>query len=109
MISKELLSEIENVGVNVFEVEHIGNNILYEWILPENNKVQKDKINVYELAHKCKEYVRIHSKFDIGSMIGEAWIFESDILYKEFTAPTEVEAIFKACEWVYNEIKQKNK
>ena len=110
--SKELLSEV--CGENVKDVE-----------LWENNSIRyfapKDYIlNIYELAHKCKEWA-----FDKGYII-EAGVHptikkdrsDRDYFYKITTdrgqilvskfdeiIKTEPEAIFKACELVLEKTK----
>ena len=114
MISKELLSEVLGVEVNIFDVDK-KNDLVFEY---KNDgtygdtdiKINKDfigtYINIYELAHKCKEWANsIGYKMESGtncligysastcrSMTDDGWtVFQSD---------TEPEAIFKACEWI---------
>lgn len=140
MISKELLSEV--LGYRVANFSHngltngeIGKNFMLH-INPKQREdrpsscvIAKESINIYELAHKCKEWA--HKKeyyvnsgqmdrhsgknsnkwfatiFNPYGKIGEE---RSGSLYgREMTrtifADTEVEAILKACEWVLKDIK----
>lgn len=69
-------------------------------------------INIYELAHKCKEWA-FKNEFDIRSYIGiyqnsNIW-FGGALLtslnfdkpnYRGFMDFTEPEVIFKACQWI---------
>ena len=73
------------------------------------------KINIYELAHKCKEWAfskgyEVNCQRTLGY---ENWVVEvvSEEEYVEFIkddVPTEPEAIFAACEWVLENQKEKN-
>lgn len=125
-ISKELLSKVENVGVEVYDIEHFGNNILYKWVMhyvdacnKTQSVVQKDKVNIYELQHKCKEWARDCGYVLSSSMypktfgesktnyavclVNEGYISESEIGCDfEAKATTEPEAVFKACQWIYD-------
>lgn len=69
-------------------------------------------INIYELAHKCKEwalskgyYLHSHIKED-----NECWciVKSLDNITRQFSCEmdTESEAIIKACEWILKEIKK---
>jgi len=102
MISKELLSEVLDEKVNEEETDMEGKILLRHL----NNKIwwhndeQVKSINIYELAHKCKEWVRdkeymmtIYLHLDCIAVK----LSERDIA---FVADSEPEAIFKACEWI---------
>ena len=101
MISEKLLSEA--ISIEVDEIIKTEGNFIYFCIgLPLSQK-----INIYELAHKCKEWAfkqgypfnilyrhnywdRCEPKYDID-------------LYnhrKSFCDDIECIAIFKACEWI---------
>ena len=121
MISKELLSEIFMYKVtqihNIDAENNIhfngGNEARYPYFL-----IKPITINIHELAHKCKEW-----SFDNGyslesakkAVLGEenkmtsTWICcgftPTYEVLPNFTANTEPEAIFKACEWVLKESK----
>lgn len=60
-------------------------------------------INIYELAHKCKEWAN-NKEFHLWSMQNECQLetFKSshNLDIEHFMADTEPEAIFKACEWI---------
>ena len=127
MISKELLQQL--VGLIVKEVvstgiNRIDNNIYYNI---EGIDILQSK-NIYELAYLCREWARnndyevsackpivqddegkavinywykayIH-KFELGVYYGPDQISEFDV-----NCSSEPEAIFRACEWILNKIK----
>jgi hypothetical protein len=108
MISKELLSEVLNL--NITYIERCNNSIIYKISVYD----REEEVNIYELAHKCKEWAKT-KKMYINSIYNE---FYWDRIEKEYFADipnknksfyenTEVEAIFKACEWILKEIKDK--
>ena len=64
-----------------------------------------DTINIYELAHKCKEWALKHhykviSKPDNVPGLWEAYVNLSLTSKHGEVADTEPEAIFKACQWI---------
>lgn len=115
-ISKELLSEVYNTDANVVKVVF---NETSKLVVYRDNQI-KDKlfpVNIYELAHKCKEwafkqkhgYIILSGFTNLTDNIYEATIENPNTtgIYREiFCADTEVEAIFKACEWILKEIKK---
>ena len=110
MISKELLSEVLGYDATPsFAIEVKGDGIY------------SPGINIYELAHKCKEWAW-GNEFELkparsrenndgfeyvcNVFLKTYWYKDKDqypeaILYSK----TEPEAIFKACEWILNEAK----
>ena len=109
IISKELLSEVLGVYVRdgwYFDCElliYTNDKILG---LDENYHSQ---INIYELAHKCKEWA-----ISKGWVLHEVRNLKEYIIYfsgdfrepsNDFRADTEHEAIFQACEWILKESK----
>lgn len=106
MISKELLSEVlgedRATSCNKLEME-IGNNFLIvdDWI----------KINIYELAHKCKEYALskgyyLRAEQGVNYKDNLQWTaflntsMDDGADYVDYWNNTEPEAIFKAAQWV---------
>jgi hypothetical protein len=82
---------------------HTTENTLQE--IRNNHK----QINIYELAHKCKEWAKLKYFIDIDSHPGCArWGAEAvshngkpSVFYEQvFIGRTEPEAIFKACQWI---------
>lgn len=105
--SKELLSEV--LGRDVDKVKGIEENTLIYGCVHSNRWY--DEINIYELAHKCKEWA-IKKEFIVTSQINTYASYSYiglDELYggfiKEFEANTEQEAIFKSCEWIMEQAK----
>ena len=114
MISKELLSEIFD-----WKVKFVNPRINDDEVSFIDYNGNRDSFNVYYVAHKCKEWA-YKKGFSVNSrywndMLGSAELF--DVLWSPpkgsmfiCDADTEVEAIFKACEWIlYNKDKHDNK
>lgn len=108
MISKELLSVVLKIdGV-------ININIVKDtWVTwtPENklNPIEVSAINIYELAHKCKEWANNKSYFafsgtdslyETGKCQFYFWEGIEPSKSQMFTADCEINAIFKACQWI---------
>ena len=73
-----------------------------------DNSIYRD-INIYELAHKCKEWLVDNRQFVQIDMYGKYMtkcIIYCNITKDEncFIGETEPEAIFQACEFILNEI-----
>ena len=107
--SKELLSEVLGIGI-----DYNGHFELGILIYGEKGNYWRSSINIYELAHRCKEWATTKN-FCITSstFIAEEddndleWIKNKNYAWAElsivdliFRAKTEPEAIFKACEWI---------
>ena len=102
--SVELLSEV--LGIEATKIHHDKANREIDYF---DDVKMLGSLNIYELAHKCKEWAveqgyHINSKcYEIG---GLACITDNqggmEILgcMETFHANTEPEAIFKACEWI---------
>ena len=119
-ISKELLSEVLNVNVQteLQEDDFCSDNTLIYWEFDDYHNDYKN-INIYELAHKCKEWAIKQHKIDLITLEldkNEKTI-SCSILYGEihpnmkmyyFNADTEIEAIFKACQWILDNKKEGN-
>jgi hypothetical protein len=104
--SKELLSEV--LGRDVYKVKDIENNTLIYGCLVHDGWY--DEINIYELAHKCKEWaLSVYNNIDFmvyGRSQCDLIIFtQPDDIKYNFNADTEIEAIFKACEWILEQTK----
>lgn len=112
MISKGLLNKV--LGLTVVKVPELDGIILwYEGIVNMNNQsyAKELSINIYELAHKCKEWAStkgyiLFSKTRLSSSLASCYFdtmgihdYEDDF-HNDFRAETEPEAIFKACEWI---------
>lgn len=73
IVSKELLSEVFTSNQQEFKIDSVKNNIVkYSWLCEEqfgyggvNCKWVSFEINIYELAHKCKEWA-----YEQGYLIG---------------------------------------
>ena len=95
---REPLSDRAIVGLDVLDYDEYYEVI---WYYDEGTS---NSMNIYELAHKCKEWA--YSKnYDIRSClgvgVGYAWIFEGGAKpIRDFHCTSEQEAIFKACQWI---------
>ena len=130
MISKELLSEVMSIKIeDIVDLKMFGKDLkYYEKCLLKSccdGRLSKHKdsicksINIYELAHKCKEWAIKQHKIDLITLEldkNEKTI-NCSILYGEihpnmkmyyFNADTEIEAIFKACQWILDSKKEGN-
>ena len=110
--SKELLSAVLDLTLP-FEAYIVGNTITIHL-----SSLQTDdcgyEINVYELAHKCKEwavnlkpnkhtlssYPRWNNIRDYPETNGNYYICQHLVTGIQFEAETEPEAVFKACEYL---------
>ena len=96
-----LINKTRNsINITYFEDKEDFNTICREW-------------SIYEFAFKCKEW--IFSK-GYSQLSGKDRIYEkgqgfvcsvgsTTVLIKDLYADTEIEAIFKACEWLLENIK----
>ena len=85
------------------------------------NYITHDKINIYELAHLCKEwavnlspnkhalssYPRWGDIRNYKKTNGSYYICQHLVSGVQFEAETEPEAIFKACEWILEQVGKK--
>lgn len=109
--SKELLSEVLKKDYN--HIEQYGNTICCRNMI--NGELHDGwDINIYELACKCKKWAKNYT-------LVSAYYFENGeegawcCLHKDlcnvggemFEADTEEEAIFKACDYILNELSNK--
>ena len=110
--SKELLSAV--FDEYIVEVYEASGNIYYHSSEDEISREKDRKINIYELAHKVKEWAlkqgyRIASQLiergitiDIG-MNGFAVVHTCNREVNKEREDTELEAVFAAGEWVLNQ------
>ena len=117
-ISKELLSEV--LELKKIDEIYQEDNLLY---FCESNK----GINIYELAHKCKEWAEYNGWFlypcrnfestlkKFGCSIMKpyykagkfSWLLSTDGYdERDYLADTEIQAVFKACQWILDNKKE---
>lgn len=102
MISKELLSAVlkEKRVILDYEISISKNEIHYGHIDIEEDGF----INIYELAHKCKEQALNLGYILYSTVHGYECYIDSrnfiDNTPVRFLAGSEPEAIFKACQWI---------
>ena len=128
MISKELLSQVLDKKVVVDDISNIElkeNTITFiedYWDEDEGSGFYRSHtINIYELAHKCKEwavnlspnkhalssYPRWGDIRNYKKTNGSYYICQHLVSGVQFEAETEPEAIFKACEWILEQVGKK--
>lgn len=103
--SKELLSEVlqKEYSDRLVERIEINDNLLQIFYTCSSKGIATClgiEINIYELAHKCKEWALCRNKC-LSSTPYCKGLYVCTILGDDmFEAETEPEAIFKACEWL---------
>lgn len=124
MISKELLSIVINKNIVADDISNIElkentiTSIEDYWDEDEGpNFYRSHTINIYELAHKCKEYAYSQGYIISSGLTpvlgvnkdGWAEVFSSstplDGKLHTFKQLSEPEAIFKAAQWVLDNVK----
>ena len=109
MISKALLSEV--LKETIREVYKIGSNSNFKQntlLFKLYGSGELCHINIYELAHKCKEWALsknyiLQSSIEIDCGYCEiSYIVLNQVEKVLITAESEPEAVFKACEWILN-------
>lgn len=108
-VSKDLLSEV--LGYTPFKIDKIKQvgGVGLTLILLNQDGTVRSYQNIYELAHKCKEWAS-ELDYEMESATYRynkgGYCFVSTFLNNtRFEARTEVEAIFLACEYILNNIK----
>ena len=99
MISTELLSEVLNENINSCWVRPNGIDLQYSLIeiIPHE---PLSYINIYELAHKCKQWAKNHGYllYSVPDLcIVKTFNLEHCV---DFGLDTEIESIFRACQWI---------
>ena len=104
MISKELLSEVFEQEIRF--IKYVANNT-YEVHFEKPIRLKYIIINIYELAHKCKEWAYENNYYVYSTpsfaLEGVAYIVEDNNIGKRLKTlqlGSEVEAVIKACEWI---------
>ena len=118
MISKELLSEVLNIEIIDYSIDtsQVRINQLWHEDTPLNRELElfntiygcMHSINIYELAHKCKEWAYSKHGYLLNSrrtfktkyLLGYCEVVKDCEFYYSEYSNTEVEAIFKACQWI---------
>ena len=123
IISKELVCEVLDIDERLCRLDKLIDNTLFFYTLNNTGEYQH-YINIYELAHKCKEWAfekgySLQSgkpivQDDEGNQVFNYWYkcyfweldrysFDAPIQNTkiETNSATEPEAIFKACQWLF--------
>ena len=102
--SKELLSEV--LGIDKVFIIYQQDDILVYEVGGYYGDTVDYVINIYELAHKCKEWA-YEKGYQLASYpSGKDWYVCRDPYKEPYEGDnTEPEAIFKACEWIMEQTK----
>ena len=115
-ISKELLSEVLNQNVtSVYKQQeqyrYTTSNTNGAWVSGSDIPFP----NIYELAHKCKEWAWSKRKLSIisgytisGNIVANIMAKHMNMCEHHHKADTEPEAIFKATSYIMEQLKQKD-
>jgi len=93
IITKELLSEV--LGKTVSNPRFATSDIMLRYSYGTGFQ----EINIYELAHKCKEWAK-ENNIIVSSNQYSVLVTDNSNIRELFKAHTEPEAIFKACQWL---------
>jgi len=99
MSNKELLGAI--LGVNVTSIALDGNKI--EFVVANVTHY----LNIHELMYLMKEWVTTKTysvKTYLNGYRAMCYLVVNDKVVHKSTEDTEVEAVIKACEWIYKEL-----
>lgn len=103
--SKELLSEVLGLKINLVEIDEARNKVFY--YCNQFGRITGE-INIYELANKCKEWAnnKGYVIFSSVQLTGLSVFIQTDQdgIIASFEG-IEPEAIFKACEWIMGRTK----
>ncbi len=118
MIGKKLLSEV--LSVNVSKISWANPAVIvYDYGVKDKTITPLTKdINIYELAHKCKEWAKVNGYFLETRFIIDFKKHRCLIHYEEegqeYTVPTcvplcvdELDAVLEACEWIMEQEERK--
>ena len=114
-ISKELLSEV--LGYEALPTQVSTKELQYIDKRRKHGAFHPCCINIYELSHRCKEWAKeqkykiITENRDYGTEYiiinkNDTIFGEYEILYSDY-AKTEQQAVFDACQWIYEQQKEK--
>jgi len=106
IISKELLSEVLNeevVEIFIFSKNTIGYYIKDNF--NGNGKQIEHKINIHELAHKCKEWTWRQEKiYEIVERKTQVDVYRNGKKVAQFIGDSLIvflpNRVFRACEWI---------
>ena len=114
MISKELLGEVLKADIRKINNSILDGNLYYYKTFVKC----KSKINIYELAHKCKEWALSKGYIiNSGATTSNDWsstiykVIKENPYIKELSntwEQSENEAIFRACQWILDNKKEGN-
>lgn len=109
MISKELLTEI--LGIEILSSKPVNQTSTMTYKFYEFGELRESSINIYELAYLCKKWAYtkdylIDSCFYLHLPEGQIHVFwQSRSNWRiEFGGNTEPEAVFDACQWIFEQI-----
>lgn len=114
MISKELLESITEMKIGYIRKEDKGKTIAYASRFPNGVFWNNHRINIYELADKCKKWAYKQSSHSTGYAIKTVHYGDSVVggfigIEESYidNCKTECELVFKLCQWILDKKEQK--
>ena len=111
MINKELLTEI--LGIEILSSKEVKQTSIIRYKFKSIGETRDSSINTYELAHLCKKWAYrnnylIESLYNEQNEIYVHWMSRLNSRI-DFNGLSEPDSIFKACEYILEEIKKRSK
>ena len=111
MINKELLTEI--LGIEILSSKEVKQTDIIRYKFKSIGETRDSSINTYELAHLCKKWAYrnnylIESLYNEQNEIYVHWMSRLNSRI-DFNGLSEPDSIFKACEYILEEIKKRCK
>lgn len=102
IVSKELLSEALGIDIRKINNSILDGNLYYYKTFVKC----KSKINIYELANKCKVWA-YNKGYEIVSLAHMIRIYKNgyEVYYTNSTL-FDLDMFFKACQWILGKIKE---
>ncbi len=109
-LNKELLAEVLEI-VEISKVSEIIAKYGYmEYIVEfDENRFKTGSVSIHELAHKYKLWALAQGHTCNVQMSLDSTLVYLGVTDTNFSANTEFEAVVKACEWIYEELKKDKK
>lgn len=112
MVSNELLSKVLEIEVNDIDYSDYIKDTVYFTTHSRGINNEEDNISVYELAYKCKEWLKsLGLGYEITSIADHTWFALTDKtgkVYNHKSTISELEHVIAACEWALHNYKKES-
>ena len=105
-ISKELLCEVlDKDKRNITKIKNNQSKTIVEY---EQFERYWGAINIYELAHKCKEWAFDKFNYEIYTSTTYGYVLneENNLVHESISLESEQQYCFDACQWILDKAKQ---